>query len=106
MAWIYLCIAGLFEIAWAIGLKHSYGLTRLIPSVLTLTAMALSIFFLSLAVRTLPIGTAYAIWTGIGAVGVALCGIFFFEEPATPARILSLACIFTGIISLKLTSPL
>lgn len=105
MHWLYLFLAGLLEIAWAIGLKFSDGLTRPLISFLTLVAMAFSVFFLSLAMKSLPLGTAYAIWTGIGAVGAALLGILLFGESASTGRIVSLVIILTGIIGLKLTSP-
>lgn len=104
MPWLHLIIAGLLEIAWAIGLKHSDGWTRLWPSVITGLLMIASFFFLSLALRTLPIGTAYAIWTGIGAVGTALVGIFIFGEPRTAARLVCIVLIVAGIVGLKLTS--
>lgn len=105
MAWVYLLVAGLFEVAWAIGLKYSDGLTRLWPSVYTLVTMALSIIFLAWAVRSLPIGTAYAIWTGIGAAGTAILGIILFHESMIVGRLLSIALIILGIILLKLSSP-
>ena len=101
-SWVMLFFAGLFEIAWAIGLKQSNGLTRLWPTVFTLVALAASMILLALSVRTLPIGTAYAVWTGIGATGAALIGIVWFKEPATAARIVCLVLIATGIIGLKL----
>lgn len=104
MPWIHLTIAGLLEVAWAIGLKHTDGWTRLGPSVITALLMIASFFFLSLALRALPIGTAYAIWTGIGAVGTALIGIFIFGEPRTAARLACIVLIVAGIIGLKLTS--
>jgi len=104
MPWIYLVLAGLFEIGWAIGLKYSEGFTRLWPSVGTVSAMLVSIVLLALAVKSLPIGTAYAIWTGIGAVGAVVLGIALFGDPATPARLLCVALILTGIIGLKLTA--
>ena len=87
MAWLYLLIAGLFEVAWAIGLKYTDGFTRLIPSIWTVVSMAVSFLFLSLALKTLPVGTAYAVWTGIGAVGVAILGIVLFAEPANALRL-------------------
>lgn len=102
IAWVVLCIAGLFEIGWAVGLKYAEGFTRLWPSVWTLLAMTLSIIFLSLSVRVLPIGTAYAIWTGIGAVGTAICGIALFGEPRDTARLLCITLIVVGILGLKL----
>lgn len=104
MPWLYLIIAGLLEVAWAIGLKQSDGWTKLWPSVITAALMIASFFFLSLALRALPIGTAYAIWTGIGAVGTALIGIYVFGEPRTAARLVCIVLIVAGIIGLKLTS--
>jgi len=104
MAWAILFAAGLLEVGWAIGLKYSEGLTRLIPSVLTLAAMAGSILLLGLALRTLPIGTAYAVWTGIGAVGTAILGIALFGEPATLARLACIGLIVAGILGLKFVS--
>ncbi|WP_392565998.1 quaternary ammonium compound efflux SMR transporter SugE [Utexia brackfieldae] len=104
MAWISLFIAGLFEIVWAIGLKYSEGFTKLIPSMITAVAMIVSFLMLSLALKTLPIGTAYAIWTGIGAVGAAIVGILVFQEPATAVRIISLTLIILGILGLKLSA--
>lgn len=104
MAWIYLVLAGLFEIVWAIGLKYTDGFTRLWPSVGTLAAMAASIVLLAASVRSLPIGTAYAIWTGIGAVGAVVLGIVLFGEPATLPRLACVALIVVGIIGLKLTT--
>jgi quaternary ammonium compound-resistance protein SugE len=104
MAWFYLFVAGLFEVTWAIGLKYTDGFSRLVPSLLTVAAMALSLALLSLALKTLPIGTAYAVWTGIGAVGTAALGIYLFGEPATMARISSIALIIAGIVGLKLVT--
>jgi quaternary ammonium compound-resistance protein SugE len=104
MAWLVLVAAGLLEIGWAIGLKYTEGFTRLLPSVLTLAAMAGSIILLGLALKSLPIGTAYAVWTGIGAVGTALLGIALFGEPATAARLASIGLIVAGIIGLKLVT--
>jgi quaternary ammonium compound-resistance protein SugE len=104
MAWIYLTVAGLFEIGWAIGLKYTDGFTRLLPSVWTLASMILSIVLLGLALRTLPVGTAYAVWTGIGAVGTAALGIYLFAEPATVARLVCIGLILSGIIGLKLVT--
>lgn len=105
MAWLYLLVAGLFEIGWAVGLKYTEGFTRLWPSVWTLAALALSMALLALAVRELPIGTAYAVWTGVGAVGTAILGILLFGEPRDLARLLSIALIVAGILGLKLVSP-
>jgi quaternary ammonium compound-resistance protein SugE len=104
MAWIYLIIAGLFEVAWAIGLKYTEGFSRLVPSLLTLAAMALSMALLGLALKTLPVGTAYAVWTGVGAVGIAMLGIYLFDDPATIARISSIALIVAGIVGLKVVT--
>ena len=104
MKWIYLVIAGLFEIAWAIGLKYTEGWTRLMPSLITGVLMIASFYFLSLAVKTLPIGTAYAVWTGIGTVGAAILGMVLFDEPRDFVRILCIVLIIAGIGGLKLTS--
>ena len=104
MSWLFLFVAGLFEIGWAIGLKYTEGFTRLVPSVLTVTAMTLSIVLLGLALRTLPVGTAYAVWTGIGAVGTAVLGIYLFGEPAGAARLASIGMIVAGIVGLKLVT--
>src|ERR1700754_4561717 len=102
MAWTYLTIAGLFEIGWAIGLKYTDGFTRVLPSLWTLASMILSIVLLGLALKTLPVGTAYAVWTGIGAVGTAALGIYLFGEPATAARLASIGLIVAGVIGVKL----
>ena len=102
MAWIYLTIAGLFEVGWAIGLKYTEGFTRLLPSLWTIASMILSIVLLGLALKTLPVGTAYAVWTG--AVGTAALGIYLFAEPATVARLLCIGLILSGIIGLKLVT--
>jgi len=104
MAWIYLTVAGLFEIGWAIGLKYTDGFTRLLPSLWTVASMVLSIVLLGLALRTLPVGTAYAVWTGIGAVGTAVLGIYLFAEPATVARLVCIGLILSGIVGLKLVT--
>ena len=104
LCWIILVIAGLLEVVWAIGLKYTHGFTRLTPSVITLTAMIVSIVLLSWAMRSLPVGTAYAVWTGIGAVGAAITGILLLGESASLARIASLALIVAGIIGLKLST--
>jgi quaternary ammonium compound-resistance protein SugE len=104
MAWIYLTVAGLFEIGWAIGLKYTEGFTRLLPSLWTVGSMILSIVLLGLALKTLPVGTAYAVWTGIGAVGTAAFGIYLFAEPATVARLLCIGLILSGIVGLKLVT--
>ncbi|HSM26118.1 MAG TPA: quaternary ammonium compound efflux SMR transporter SugE [Anaerolineaceae bacterium] len=105
MAWLTLMIAGLFEIVWAVGLKYTEGFTRLWPSLITAAGMVVSLYLLSLALKQLPIGTAYAVWTGIGAVGTALIGIFFLGEPKDIARILSILLIVAGIVGLKIFSP-
>ncbi|OOG43095.1 QacE family quaternary ammonium compound efflux SMR transporter [Rhodanobacter sp. C06] len=102
MPWILLMLAGLFEIGWAIGLKYSDGFTRLWPSVGTLAAMAVSVVLLALAAKSLPIGTAYAVWTGIGAVGAVILGIVLFHDPATLLRLACVALILIGIVGLKL----
>ncbi len=104
MSWIVLFIAGLLEVVWAIGLKYTHGFARLTPSVITITAMIVSIVLLSWAMRSLPVGTAYAVWTGIGAVGAAITGILLLGESASLARIASLALIVAGIIGLKLST--
>lgn len=104
MSWLVLFIAGLLEVVWAIGLKYTHGFTRLTPSVITVTAMIVSIVMLSWAMKTLPVGTAYAIWTGIGAVGAAITGILLLGESASLARIVSLVLIVAGIIGLKLSA--
>ncbi len=104
MAWIYLLLAGLFEIVWAIGLKYTEGFTRLWPTVVTVAAMVVSMGLLGIAAKDLPIGTAYAIWTGIGAVGAAILGIVLFAEPATALRIASIGLIVAGVVGLKLAT--
>lgn len=104
MAWVILFIAGLFEVAWAIGLKYTDGFSRLWPSVGTVTAMVISVVLLGWSMRTLPAGTAYAVWTGIGAVGTVALGIVLFQEPATAARLGCVALIVAGIVGLKITA--
>ena len=104
MAWINLFIAGLFEIGWAVGLKYTEGFTKLWPSVITIIGMILSFYFLSAAVKTIPIGTAYAIWTGIGAVGTAILGMVLFGESKEFIRIFFILLIITGIVGLKIFS--
>ena len=104
MPWVYLFIAGLLEIAWAIGLKYTQGFTKPLASVVTVILMIGSFWVLSLAVKSLPIGTAYAIWTGIGAFGTAVLGMYLFKEPVTVARIACLGLIIAGIVGLKMTS--
>ena len=104
MAWLYLLIAGLFEVGWAIGLKYTEGFSRLWPSLATVAAMILSLGCLGLALKTLPVGTAYAIWTGVGAVGTAILGIYLFAEPASAMRLACIGLIVAGIIGLKLVT--
>lgn len=105
MAWVLLFLAGLFEIGWAIGLKYTDGFTRLWPTTWTVLAMVASVVLLALAVRTLPIGTAYAVWTGIGAAGTVILGIVLFAEPATLARLFFVGLIVAGMAGLKLVTP-
>jgi quaternary ammonium compound-resistance protein SugE len=104
VAWGLLVVAGILEIGWAVGLKYTEGFTRLWPTVFTVLSMILSIGLLGLAVRTLPIGTAYAVWTGTGTLGTALLGVVLFREPATAARMVSITLIVAGIIGVKLSS--
>ncbi|EBT8049138.1 quaternary ammonium compound efflux SMR transporter SugE [Salmonella enterica] len=104
MSWSILLIAGLLEVVWAVGLKYTHSFSRLTPSIITITAMVISMALLSWAMKTLPVGTAYAIWTGIGAVGAAITGILLLGESASPARLLSLGLIVAGIIGLKLSA--
>ena len=104
MAWIFLSVAGFLEIIWAVGLKYTDGFTRLVPSAITLAAMLASMYFLALAVRTIPIGTGYAVWTGIGAVGVAILGMVLFGEPRTLLRLGCIVLIVGGIAGLKLAA--
>ena len=103
MAWIYLFVAGLLEVGWAIGLKHTAGFTRLVPSVVTLAAMVVSFLLLAQALRTLPVGTAYAVWTGIGAAGTALVGMVLLGEPRTASRVFCLLLIVAGVAGLRLS---
>ncbi|HOI28275.1 MAG TPA: multidrug efflux SMR transporter [Melioribacteraceae bacterium] len=103
MAWIYILIASVFEISWAVGLKYSQGFTQLKPSIFTAVTMILSYIFLAMGTKTLPIGTAYAVWTGIGAVGTAIYGMLFFDEPKELIRIFFIFLIVIGIIGLRLT---
>ena len=104
MAWVYLAVAGLFEIGWAIGLKYSHGFSRPVPSLLTIAAMVMSVWLLSIAMKSIPVGTAYAVWTGIGAVGVAILGMALFGESREVARLVCLFLIIVGILGLKLVS--
>jgi quaternary ammonium compound-resistance protein SugE len=105
MHWIYLFLAGVLEIVWAVGLKYSDGFSKPVPSVITGVALVASMLFLALALRTIPVGTGYAIWTGIGAVGTAILGIVLFAEPATAARLGCIGLIVAGIVGLKLVTP-
>jgi quaternary ammonium compound-resistance protein SugE len=104
MPWVLLVVAGLFEVGWAIGLKYTEGFTRLWPTVGTIAAMGASVALLGLAVRSLPVGTAYAVWTGIGAAGTVALGILLFSEPATAGRLACVGLIVAGIVGLKLTA--
>ncbi|MGL5699369.1 MAG: quaternary ammonium compound efflux SMR transporter SugE [Kluyvera sp.] len=104
MSWLILFVAGLLEVVWAVGLKYTHGFSRLVPSVITVAAMVVSMALLSWAMKSLPVGTAYAVWTGIGAVGAAITGILLLGESASPMRIASLALIVMGIIGLKLSA--
>jgi quaternary ammonium compound-resistance protein SugE len=104
MAWIFLFFAGLFEIGWAIGLKYTEGFSRPLPTLLTVASMIVSLGLLGLALKTLPVGTAYAVWTGIGTVGTALLGIWLLGEPATALRLACIALIVCGIVGLKLVA--
>jgi quaternary ammonium compound-resistance protein SugE len=105
MAWIVLFFAGILEIGWAVGLKYTAGFTRLWPSVATVSSMAVSLALLGVALRTLPLGTAYAIWTGIGTVGTVIVGMWLFDEPAAFMRLFCLFLIVVGIVGLKLVTP-
>jgi quaternary ammonium compound-resistance protein SugE len=105
MAWTYLFIAGVLEIVWAVGLKYTEGFTKPVPSVITGVAIVASMVFLALALRAIPVGTGYAVWTGIGAVGTAILGIVLFAEPATAARLVCIGLIVAGIVGLKLVTP-
>ena len=105
MPWTLLVIAGLLEVCWAIGLQYTEGFTRLVPSVLTVAAMVGSVVLLAMAMKSLPVGTSYAVWVGIGAVGTALLGMALFGEPVNAARLVSLGLVVAGIVGLKLSSP-
>lgn len=105
MPWIILLFAGLFEIGWAIGLKYTEGFTRLWPTLGTVAAMAVSLSLLGIAMKSLPVGTAYAVWVGVGAVGTAILGIVLLQEPVSAGRLLSLGLIVAGIVGLKLATP-
>lgn len=104
MAWVYLLLAGLSEVGWAVGLKYTHGFTRLVPTVLTVASMVVSLALLGIALKTLPLGTAYAIWTGIGTIGTAALGVWLFGEPAAAARLICIGLIAAGIIGLKVVS--
>ncbi len=104
MAWVYLFTASLLEIGWAVGLKSTHGFTRFWPSVFTIAAMVASVTLLAFAVRTIPIGTGYALWTGIGALGTAILGVVLFAEPLTAGRVFFLLLILSGIVGLKFTA--
>ncbi|BBK38548.1 multidrug SMR transporter [Allostella sp. ATCC 35155] len=105
MAWIILLAAGLFEIGWAVGLKYTEGFSRLVPTMLTVGSMVVSLGLLGIALKTLPLGSAYAIWTGVGTVGTALLGILLFGEQASVARLACIAMIAAGIVGLKIVTP-
>lgn len=104
MAWMLLLIAGLLEVGWAIGLKYTDGFTKLWPSIFTITSMVISVVLLGIAMKSLPVGTSYAVWVGVGAVGTAILGIVLFGESGAPGRLVSLGLIVAGIVGLKLTS--
>lgn len=104
MHWIYLIIAGLFEIVWATSMKYSEGFTKLYPTIITIIGMIISFYFLAQATKTLPLGTAYAVWTGIGALGAVIVGIILFKEPTTVMRLAFVGCLLVGIVGLKLTA--
>ncbi len=105
MAWTILVVAGLFEVGWAIGLKYTDGFSRLWPTIWTALAMIISLWLLGVAMKSLPVGTAYSIWVGVGAVGTVILGIVLLEEPANASRLISVALIVAGIIGLKLATP-
>jgi quaternary ammonium compound-resistance protein SugE len=105
MAWIIVVVAGLFEVGWAIGLKYTHGFTRPWPTVWTAVSMLISLWLLGIAMKSLPVGTAYSVWVGVGAVGTVILGIVLFDEPANAARVISVSLIIAGIVGLKLASP-
>jgi quaternary ammonium compound-resistance protein SugE len=105
MDWVILVLAGLFEVGWAIGLKYTEGFTRLWPTVWTVAAMIISLWLLGIAMKSLPVGTAYSVWVGVGSVGTVILGIVLLEEPANAGRLISIALIIAGIIGLKLATP-
>ena len=104
MAWVLLIVAGVFEVGWAIGLKYTHGFTKLVPTILTAASMIVSLGLLGIAMKSLPVGTAYSVWVGVGAVGTVILGIALLDEPATAGRIASIALIVLGIVGLKLSS--
>jgi quaternary ammonium compound-resistance protein SugE len=105
MAWILLIVAGLFEIGWAIGLKYTDGFTRPLPTAGTIAAMVISVWLLGIATKTLPVGTAYSVWVGVGAAGTVILGIILFKEPANTLRLASIAIVIAGIVGLKVATP-
>ena len=105
MAWILLIVAGLFEIAWAIGLKYTDGFTRALPTAGTIAAMVISVWLLGIAMKTLPVGTAYSVWVGVGAAGTVILGIILFKEPANALRLASIALVIAGIVGLRVATP-
>jgi quaternary ammonium compound-resistance protein SugE len=105
MAWVLLIVAGLFEIAWAIGLKYTDGFTRPLPTAGTIAAMVISVWLLGIAMKTLPVGTAYSVWVGVGAAGTVILGIILFKEPANALRLASVGLVIAGIIGLKVATP-
>jgi quaternary ammonium compound-resistance protein SugE len=105
MAWILLIVAGLFEIGWAIGLKYTDGFTRPLPTAGTIAAMVISVWLLGIAMKTLPVGTAYSVWVGVGAAGTVILGIILFKEPANALRLASIGLVIAGIVGLKVATP-
>jgi len=105
MAWILLFVASLFEVAWAIGLKYTDGLTKTLPTVGTFAAMIISVWLLGIAMKSLPVGTAYSVWVGVGAVGTVILGIVLFKEPANTLRLVSIGLVVAGIVGLKFATP-
>jgi len=104
MSWLILFLAGIFEIVWAIGLRYTHGFTKITPTIFTIIAMIISFYLLSLALKSLPLGTAYAIWVGIGTIGTVIAGVILFSEPTSVIRIVSIILILVGIIGLKLST--
>ncbi len=105
MAWVILVVAGLFEVGWAIGLKYTEGFTRVWPTIWTVLSMAVGLWLLGIAMKSLPVGTAYSVWVGVGAVGTVILGIVLFDDPVNVARLISVALIIAGIVGLKLATP-